>query len=629
MKTYFRFLVLLGLMLTFPCLSSFSQVSISDDNSIADPSAMLDVKSITKGVLIPRMTHAQLDAIPAPADGLMVFCTNCGTNEIGSLSIFIAGAWNTFNANCLKPLSPAPSVHVAAPTQIVWNWNAVPNVTGYKWNTANDYASATDMLTATTRTETELISETVYTRYIWAYNSCGESPLTVLMQTTNPPEMPTITTTAFSGITETTATSGGNVTSDGGASVIVRGVCWSTSPNPITTGSHTSDGSGSGAFASSLTGLSGGALYYVRAYATNSVGTSYGNELTFSTLASPIVITATVTNINTITATCGGTVNSDGGATVTARGVCWSTSPNPVTTGSHTTDDSGTGTFVSNLTGLTAGTQYYIRAYATNSVGTSYGNGLAFTTLTLPTVTTTSVTDIGQTTATGGGSVTSDGGAPVIARGICWSIYPGPTITGSHTTDGTGTGAFVSSITGLAPNNTRYYVRAYATTSVGTAYGSQVNFLTIPYAIGQSYAGGKIFYIDGTGAHGLIVATVDQGTNLQFGCNTTFLAGTSTIMGSGQNNTTVIVSRCSTSGIPARICNDLVLNGYSDWFLPSRDELNQLYLQSSIIGGFGTGTYWSSSEIDSSTAWYQFFSNGGQGAGSKAYSWSVRAIRVF
>ena len=135
MKTNLRFLVVLGFFMTLPVLSSFSQVSISTDNSSADESAMFDVKSTTKGVLIPRMTHAQLVAIPSPAEGLMVFCIDCGPNGTGSLSIFIAGTWSTFGANCLNPLAPKPGTHTPSQIQIVWNWNAVPYASGYKWNT--------------------------------------------------------------------------------------------------------------------------------------------------------------------------------------------------------------------------------------------------------------------------------------------------------------------------------------------------------------------------------------------------------------------------------------------------------------------------------------------------------------
>jgi formylglycine-generating enzyme required for sulfatase activity len=188
------------------------------------------------------------------------------------------------------------------------------------------------------------------------------------------PVKPTVTTASITNITTSTATCGGNVTSDGGASVTARGVCWSTSANPTTSNSKTTNGSGTGSFTSSITGLNSNTTYHVRAYAINSVGTSYGSDVSFKTPAyQPTVTTASITNITTSTATCGGNVTSDGGASVTARGVCWSTSANPTTSNSKTTNGSGTGSFTSSITGLSPATTYHVRAYATNSAGTGYG----------------------------------------------------------------------------------------------------------------------------------------------------------------------------------------------------------------------------------------------------------------
>ena len=176
-----------------------AQVSVNTDNTQADPSAMLDVKSTTKGLLAPRMTQNQIALIAAPANGLIVYCM---TDD--KFYAYVA------SSHCWKEIL---------------------------------YGSATIGL------------------------------ITV----------PIFSTSSITDITTTTATSGGNVTSDGGASVIARGVCWGTSTNPTISDSHTTDGNGTGVFVSSLTGLTANTPYYVRAYATNSVGTAYGNQLNFRT----------------------------------------------------------------------------------------------------------------------------------------------------------------------------------------------------------------------------------------------------------------------------------------------------------------------------------------------------------
>jgi hypothetical protein len=333
-----------------------------------------------------------------------------------------------------------------------------------------------------------LVENTVYYVRAYATNNKGTAYGNQVTFTTAAAQTPTLITKDVTDITYTTAISGGDIPSDGGSPITARGICWSTSENPTISNSHTTDGSGNESFTSNMTGLTEGTTYYVRAYAMNNKGTGYGNQISFTTAVAklPVLTTRTIAEITFTSARSGGDITEDGGAPVTAKGICWNTHEDPTINNSLTNDGAGNEGYNSIIPGLAAGTTYYVRAYATNRIGTAYGNQQTFTTsaAVLPVVTTSAATEITYTTAKSGGEVTSDGGSPVTSKGICWSTSENPMVSDNHTTNGTGTGAFISNMTGLT-NGTTYHIRAYATNSVGTAYGEEVTFSTVSIGMAQ------------------------------------------------------------------------------------------------------------------------------------------------
>lgn len=255
----------------------------------------------------------------------------------------------------------------------------------------------------------------------------------------------------------------------------------------------------------------------------------------------------------------------------------------------------------------------------------------------LPTLTTLAVTEITASTAVSGGNITDDGGATVSARGIVWSSTTGPTLE-QHTGimyAGGGTGLYAAGLAGLS-TVTHYCVRAFASNKAGTAYGEQIIFTTAGVTVGEAYGGGIVAYIFQAGdpgyvagqLHGIIAATADQGS-ARWGCHGTLIGGTSAGIGSGLGNTTAIVGGCADALSAARISYNAELFGYKDWFLPGKNELNVLYLNRNIIGGFSASDYWSSTEVDNMAAWKQNFSTGLQGMLYKDNTYRIRSIRYF
>jgi uncharacterized protein (TIGR02145 family) len=580
--------------------------------------------------------------------------------------------------------------------------------------------------------------------------------------------LPTITTSSPSSVGVDTVVIGGDISNDGGSSIVLRGICYSTSPNPNMGNQRTEDGSGTSSFNTVLRGLASSTTYYARSYAKNSNGVVvYGNEVSFTTTASLPGVrcpgTPTVTDIdgnvyNTVqignqcwtqsnlkvskyrngdniptgltnsawgntTSGAYGIYNNDtsvvplyglhynGYAVNDIRGICpagWQVpTDNDLTTlvnflggdsiaGGHlksvnvgfSQPNSGASNS-SGFSGVAAGyfgpiggnTDLWVNSYvwSRNSAnsnlawvrylhylntrvyrfqyGMTWGFSVRCLKNTLPQVNTTSVTNVTPSNALVTGEVISDGGDQNTTRGFCYSTISNPTVSNDTTMNGTGLGVYSDTLLNLTPS-TAYYVRAYATNSVGTSYGNEVSFTTDSIRIGSNYAGGIVFYIDSTGQHGLVCAPVNQvdfiywgnplgvvdwgcqGGNVLINNGTEF--GTSNFFGAGLQNTINILNSCPYRPIAASLCHDLVLNGYSDWYLPSLNELLLMYnLKAQGIGNFNNFRYWSSSQHNQSlsvSSYYWFnryayavdFTNGNYSVFEKTNQSSLtRAIRNF
>ncbi|MEI6434995.1 MAG: FISUMP domain-containing protein [Bacteroidota bacterium] len=326
----------------------FSQVGINLNGSSPDPSAMLDVESSNKGLLPPRIQLISTivsTPVVQPATGLLVY------------NIAEAG---------LAPNNVSPGYYHWDGTK--WAPHMMP-----KGINPGDlfYWDGNRLIFLPIGQAGQVLGVSSSRLPAWI--------------TDNETNSPTVSTSNASSITQTSFISGGDVLSDGGSLVTAKGICYSTNLNPTITNTCVSGGSGMGAFSVTISGLTPNTLYYARAYAINDSNTVYGNQITVKTLQlmAPTVITSQVTNITQTTAISGGTVTSDGGDPVTFRGVCWDTIPMPTIISNKTWDGSGTGVFISNVTGLIANKTYYLRAYAMNNIipNTSYGLQEIFTTL--------------------------------------------------------------------------------------------------------------------------------------------------------------------------------------------------------------------------------------------------------
>jgi mannan endo-1,4-beta-mannosidase len=255
---------------------------------------MLDVKSSSKGFLPPRMTTEQRSSIQNPADGLTIYNSDLNCLE------FYAGIANGWHCPCLSfgtisclntvvngvcvagiPMTTSNTVAITVSSTTTGGYNISTNtVNGFRFAKMGTFTTIGAQVILLNGSGTPVAADT--TTFTVTYGASGCSLKVPVHQQSG---MPNVSTIAVSNLTANSATSGGNVTSAGGATVTARGVCWGTSSNPTIAGSHTSNGTGTGIFPSIVSGLNANTTYHIRAYATNTVGTSYGNELIFTTSA--------------------------------------------------------------------------------------------------------------------------------------------------------------------------------------------------------------------------------------------------------------------------------------------------------------------------------------------------------
>lgn len=361
---------------------------------------------------------------------------------------------------------------------------------GFVWSTTNPNPSVSDNKINVgygkgqySYTLDKLTVNTTYYYKAFATNDKGTSYGELKTVKTADYLLAKLTTDIPKNITYTSAELGGNVIEDGGIAVTEKGLCLAIDKTPTIDDIKIINGKGLGPFANIVIQLKDGSNYSVRSYAINGKGTAYGNEQKFTTNAFklPTVSTNATQNISTNLATLFGNIADNGGAEIIEKGFCLSKNPNPsIADIKVKSSNNELGTYALVVTALESSTKYYVKAYAQNVKGISYGAESTFTTLqaTIPSVVTNDLQEITANSVRSGVEIISNGGADITEFGVCISNNRNPTIFDRKIILGnTNSPGKMDNIYGLN-NNTTYYLRGYAVNRAGVGYGQEKTFTT-------------------------------------------------------------------------------------------------------------------------------------------------------
>jgi hypothetical protein len=500
---------------SIPSLSTYSVTQTSTNTSIyisSDGGATISQKGIvwstnsnpTIALTTKSISNASGNSFNTPITGLSpettYFARAFATNSQGTTySLETSFTTLAYTAPSISNVSTGSisQTSASASSSIYNDGGSAISQKGFVWSTSPNPTVALTTKSISTASGnsinasiTGLLPDTIYYLRAFATNTTGTGYSEETTFTTLALAVPTISYLYTNNISQTSVQNAySDIDTDGGSTITQKGFVWSTSPNPtIALTTKTIDPNSGNSINLTITGLLPATTYYVRAFATNTSGTGYGPEASFTTLALTIPsISSFSTNVNNLTQTSipslYGPINSDGGSAITQKGYVWSTNPNPtiaLTTKTFYTDSGDY--IIGGITGLLPATTYYVRAFATNALGTAYSPEKAYTTLAIaaPTISSFSTSNVTQTSVSAYGSIGSDGGASITQKGFVWSTSSNPTIALTTKSISTASGDSISSsITGLSPATT-YYLRAFATNALGTSYSLQTTFTTNP-----------------------------------------------------------------------------------------------------------------------------------------------------